>query len=143
MRRCPSPPRRIPRPRIPQQCAGRAEAGDKPAAKPPLKLVPGAEPGDVDAPANRSAREPGEDNGSPAWAARGLASPPVVVEQTEANSLQSASETESLATSFDDIREEMLNNRVNTPELEYRLKDQIGDPLRRIAQTMFPNWICG
>ena len=65
------------------------KAGDKPAAKPPLKLVPGAEPGDVDTPANRSGAEPGEDNGSPAWAARGLASPPVVVEQTEANSLQS------------------------------------------------------
>ena len=44
----------------------------------------------------------------------------------------------SLATAFDDIREEMTNNRIDTPEIEYRLKDQIADPLRRIAKTMFP-----
>ena len=63
---------------------------------------------------------------------------PVVVQQAIANGQQSASETLSLATSFDDIREELVNNRIDTPELESRLKDQIGDPLRQIAEKSFP-----
>ncbi len=32
----------------------------------------------------------------------------------------------------------MANNRIDTAEVEYRLKDQIADPLRRIGGTMFP-----
>jgi hypothetical protein len=43
-----------------------------------------------------------------------------------------------IAESFDEIREEMVNNRVNTPELEARLKDQIADPMRRISTQLFP-----
>jgi hypothetical protein len=54
------------------------------------------------------------------------------------NSDRSASETLTVADSFDDIREEMINNRVDTPEVQVRLKDQIADPLRRISVEMFP-----
>ncbi len=54
------------------------------------------------------------------------------------NSDRSASETLTVADSFDDIREEMVNNRVDTPEVQVRLKDQIADPLRRISVKMFP-----
>ena len=43
-----------------------------------------------------------------------------------------------MAQGFDDIREELINNQIDTPALEYRLKDQIADPLRRIAVDMFP-----
>jgi hypothetical protein len=102
----------------------------------PFALVdPGSEPGDAPAakPASASG-EPGEeaDSGS------GLSAAPVVVQQAVANGQQSASETLALATSFDDIREELVNNRVDNPELESRLKDQIGDPLRQIAEKSFP-----
>ncbi len=45
-----------------------------------------------------------------------------------------------MAQSFDDIREEMVNNRVDTPELQTRLKDQIADPLKQISQVMFPEF---
>ncbi|MCC7084335.1 MAG: hypothetical protein IT427_04940 [Pirellulales bacterium] len=54
------------------------------------------------------------------------------------NSNRAAHETLSVAESFDDIREEMANNRVDTPELESRLKNQIADPLRAISAQQFP-----
>jgi hypothetical protein len=54
------------------------------------------------------------------------------------NADRSAHETLIVADAFDDIREEMVNNRIDTPELQSRLKDQIADPLRRIATQMFP-----
>ena len=55
------------------------------------------------------------------------------------NADRSASETLTVADSFDDIREEMVNNRVDTPAVQSRLKDQIADPLRQISIEMFPN----
>ncbi len=108
-------------------------ADTKPAEKPL-----GDEPEDARA-AKRSqapGAEPGETEG--AAPARGLTSAPVVIEQSLANSERGASETLSLAAAFDDIREEMVNNRINTPEIEYRLKDQIADPLRHIGEVSFP-----
>jgi hypothetical protein len=102
---------------------------DKPAGAEPEDArtangppAPGAEPGDTNVPS----------------ANRGLKSAPVVIEQTLAYSERGASETASLAGAFDDIREEMVNNRIETPAIEYRLKDEIADPLRRIAETSFP-----
>jgi hypothetical protein len=97
----------------------------------------GSEPGDSPASGANSTNagsEPGESTDS----GRGLLAPQLVVQQSVANSEQSASETLSLAVSFDDIRDELANNRIDTPGLEYRLKDQIGDPLRQIAEHMFP-----
>jgi len=32
----------------------------------------------------------------------------------------------------------MTNNRIDTPQVEYRLKEEIADPLRRIAEISFP-----
>ncbi len=43
-----------------------------------------------------------------------------------------------LAESFDDIRKELINNRIDTEELKDRLQKGIADPLRRIAQEMVP-----
>lgn len=56
------------------------------------------------------------------------------------NADRSAHETLSVAEAFDDIREEMDNNRVGleSPEVQGRLKDQIAVPLRTIATDMFP-----
>ena len=60
------------------------------------------------------------------------------VNRTLDNTDRSASETLTVAESFDDIREEMVNNRIDTPAVETRLKDQIADPLRKISGDMFP-----
>lgn len=95
----------------------------------------GSEPGDAPA-AKRAAA--GSEPGDTTESGHAQMAPSVVVQQSVANAEQSASETLSLAVSFDDIRDELANNRVDTPELEYRLKDQIGDPLRQIAEKMFP-----
>jgi hypothetical protein len=108
-------------------------ADTKPTDKPS-----GDEPEDARSakPSKAPGAEPGETEG--AAAARGLKSAPVVIEQSLANSERGASETLSLAAAFDDIREEMVNNRINTLEIEYRLKDQIADPLRHIGEVSFP-----
>ncbi|MGH7194095.1 MAG: hypothetical protein ACREJM_11290, partial [Candidatus Saccharimonadales bacterium] len=42
--------------------------------------------------------------------------------------------------SFDVIRAELINNRVDTEELRIRLKDRIADPLRKIVDAMFPEF---
>jgi len=51
---------------------------------------------------------------------------------------KSAQEVLGVAASFDDIREELINNRVDSEDRKTRLKEQIADPLRLIGQTLFP-----
>ena len=43
-----------------------------------------------------------------------------------------------MAESFDDIRKQLVNNRVDTEELKERLQSGIADPLRKIAGEMLP-----
>jgi hypothetical protein len=62
----------------------------------------------------------------------------VQTERVLQNSERSAHETLALAVAFDDIRDELINNRVDTEELKARLKDGIADPLKRIVETRFP-----
>ncbi|MGD9723403.1 MAG: hypothetical protein AB7O59_18925 [Pirellulales bacterium] len=50
---------------------------------------------------------------------------------------RSAHEIVSLAQAFDEIREEMINNRVDTEELKIRLKDGVADPLKRVVAERF------
>ena len=85
------------------------------------KPAPGAEPGDT-------ADSGGEHHAAPA----------VVVQQSLQNLPANVSDISSIASGFDDIREELTNNRIDTPQLEYRLKDQIGMPLRAVADKMYP-----
>jgi hypothetical protein len=47
-------------------------------------------------------------------------------------------ETIGIAASFEDIHLELVNNRVDTPERESRLIEQIITPLNRITDQMFP-----
>jgi len=54
------------------------------------------------------------------------------------NSRKNAHETLGLAQAFVDIREELVNNRVDTAELKIRLEQGIADPLRRIGEELFP-----
>ncbi len=50
-------------------------------------------------------------------------------------------EVEGVAASFAEIRVELVNNRVDTPERSERLQTQIVDPLRLIVAAQFPPWL--
>jgi hypothetical protein len=53
---------------------------------------------------------------------------------------KSEQEVVGVAASFSDIREELINNRVDTEERKIRLQSQIVEPLERIASDQFPSW---
>ncbi len=92
----------------------------------PRAAAKGAEPGDVpDAQADRSPQ-------------RLLAQRTLQAQWAQQNCRKEAHETASLADSFADIREELVNNRIDTEELKLRLEGGIAKPLRRIAEEMFP-----
>jgi len=97
-----------------------------PPAKPPAAGAKGAEPGDApDAQADRSPER--------------LASQRMLqVQWAQQNSRKNASETGGLAEAFGEIREELVNNRIDTEELKLRLEDGIAKPLHHIAGEMFP-----
>jgi hypothetical protein len=54
-------------------------------------------------------------------------------------SQKSSQETLGVAESFDDIREELINNRVDSEDRKTRLQEQIAAPLKRIGGSMFPD----
>ena len=60
------------------------------------------------------------------------------VQRALQNSRKSAHETSALSRAFGDIRQELVNNRIDTEELKTRLQDGIADPLRNVAEEMFP-----
>ncbi|HWA98718.1 MAG TPA: hypothetical protein VG713_09510 [Pirellulales bacterium] len=60
------------------------------------------------------------------------------IARAQQNSEKNAHDTAGLAIAFDGIREELVNNRVDTEELRLRLKQQIADPLRQIVANNFP-----
>jgi hypothetical protein len=59
------------------------------------------------------------------------------VQRAMQNARKNAQETLGVATSFDEIREELVNNRLDTEELKGRLKDKISDPLKKIVDERF------
>lgn len=61
----------------------------------------------------------------------------VQVERVLQNSERSSHETLQVALAFDDIREQMINNRVDTKELRKRLKEGISEPLKQIVDRPF------
>lgn len=62
------------------------------------------------------------------------------LERALQNSEKNAGETLGVATSFDAIREELINNRIDTEEWRVRLKDYIADPLKVVSTQMFPEF---
>ncbi len=54
------------------------------------------------------------------------------------NVVQSADEITGVAESFDDLGEELANNRIDNPDLKSRLGEQIARPLHQIAQQRMP-----
>ena len=53
---------------------------------------------------------------------------------------QTVLEVEGVAFAFEDIREELVNNRVDTPERKTRMEQQIIAPLRTISNDLFPEF---
>ena len=79
-------------------------------------------------------REPGEE----AEPAPRIADPTVQVERVLQNAERSAHETMEVALAFDEIRDELVNNRIDIEELKARLKDGVAEPLKRIVAESFP-----
>jgi len=95
----------------------------------------GAEPGD----AERPGREPGDkvvDEQKAAERAQSLRL--LRVQQALQQTRKSSQELLGVAAGFYDIREELINNRVDTEDRKKRLKEQIADPMQLIGETMFP-----
>ena len=102
---------------------------------PPAEPAKSASP--PKAPAAAKGREPGDDepDDSPA---RQRVLRRLRIEGTLTNCRKSTPEVLSLADSFDDIRKELINNRIDTAELKERLQKGIAEPLHRIAEAMIP-----
>ena len=98
---------------------------DSPSAA--VKAESGFEPGD------KPTEEP--EKLSPADRA---ASRQVRAQQALQNSRKNAVETKGVAESFDDIRKQLVNNRLDTEELKMRLETRIAKPLHDIADRLFP-----
>lgn len=108
--------------------AASAEAGEKaeqpaPPAKSAEADSSGAEPEDEPAAADTPERRASRNR--------------LRVQRARQAGQKNAEETRGVAISFDDIRAELVNNRVDTEELRIRLKDQIADPLKQIAGPRF------
>jgi len=103
---------------------------------------PGADP--EDAPEGGTSDEPaGADDGSAAidpaadlQRARSLRL--LRVQRAVQQGQRAAQEVLGVAVSFDEIREELINNRVDAQDRQVRLKEQIADPLRALANDQFP-----
>jgi hypothetical protein len=88
-----------------------------------------------------SSEEPGDepsDSGKSASPEQQIATLLFRVQGAATNCLKSTQETLGLADSFDDIRKQLINNRVDTEELKERLQSGIAEPLRKIAGEMLP-----
>jgi hypothetical protein len=107
----------------------------------PLK---GAEPEDAAAKATEEAAaktpdEPEPQEQDPAEkAAQERASRLLAVERTLENTERSAHETRTVGMAFLEILEEMSNNRIDTPALSGRLRDEIANPLVALADQRLP-----
>jgi hypothetical protein len=96
------------------------DAAKKPDAPP---ASPGSEPGDV------------EPAGSPA---RQRDVQLLRVQSALTGCRKGGPEIMSVAEGFDDIRKQFINNRIDTEELKSRLRTGIADPLRAMAERMYP-----
>jgi len=87
-----------------------------------------------------SGAEPGDepDEGESRSGERILALRTLRVQRALQDARKNAHETLGVSEAFSDIREELVNNRIDTAELKTRLQYGIADPLRRIAEEMFP-----
>ncbi len=109
-----------------KDAAGKDAAGKDAAGKDAAgNRLAGAEPGD--------ASPDGETAAQRAQSLRLLR-----VQRALQQSQKSSQEVLGVALSFADIREELINNRVDTEDRKERLKEQIADPLQKIVAERFP-----
>jgi hypothetical protein len=54
------------------------------------------------------------------------------------NIIQSADEISGVAEAFDDLHDQLTNNRIDIPDLKTRLREQIAQPLHRIGEQRMP-----
>lgn len=62
------------------------------------------------------------------------------VQRAVQHSQRAAQELLGIAAAFEDIREELINNRVDTAERKRRLQELIADPLKQIANDRMPDF---
>lgn len=86
-------------------------------------------------PADEDRESDGEEDVSPQ---RVLARRTLRVQRATQNSRKNAHETLGVAEAFSGIRDELVNNRIDTAELCTRLQQGIAEPLARIGDAMFP-----
>lgn len=60
------------------------------------------------------------------------------VQSSLSNCRKNAQEVLGVAEAFDDIRKQLVNNRIDTEELKKRIQEGIAQPLHKIAGEMFP-----
>jgi hypothetical protein len=93
----------------------------------------GSSSSDEAAAANEDAAE-----SSPAATSRELARRRLRVAGSLQNVTQSADEVSGIAEAFDDLGDQLTNNRIDNPDLKSRLREQIALPLHRIADERMP-----
>jgi hypothetical protein len=57
------------------------------------------------------------------------------------NVVQSADEITGVAEAFDDLHDQLTNNRIDIPDLKSRLREQIAQPLHRIGEERMPQLV--
>ncbi|HEY3393220.1 MAG TPA: hypothetical protein VGK58_10955 [Lacipirellulaceae bacterium] len=100
------------------------ETADPPAAEPPSANATNT---------SDTAAEP-----SPATAGRAVALRRLRVSGSLQHVVQSADEVIGVAEAFDDLHDQLTNNRIENPDLQSRLREQIAQPLHRIGSQRMP-----
>jgi hypothetical protein len=88
----------------------------------------GNDPGDI------AVNEPGDEEPSIDW--KRLAT--LLVQRAGQHCERAIEEVRGVALSFDDISEELTNNRIDSQERKQRLEQDISTPLKHVADTMLP-----
>jgi hypothetical protein len=79
-----------------------------------------------------------DDANTAAAAQRGLARRRLRVAGSLQNVVQAGEEVAGVAEGFDDLCDQLTNNRIDNPDLISRLREQIAQPLHRIAEERMP-----
>jgi len=97
--------------------------------------------------AKTNTASPGSNAGPAARADEGLSAAEqalmrrrVQTQRVSQNSERARHETAAVTTAFRDIRQELVNNRLDTEELKTRLEEGIATPLEKIANEQFPRF---
>lgn len=87
-----------------------------------------------------SAREPGDvpARRGPVSPERALARRKLRIMRAVQNAQRAAHETLAVAVAFDELYQELVNNRIDTEELKSRLQNDISAPLKRVGNDLLP-----